>query len=255
VGGGLGAAVLLALLVWRPAFLAVIVAAVGLASWELARAVRRTGARPPLVPLLCGGTAMVVAAWYGGPAGLGLALLVAVLVIVLWRLAGGPAGYQRDVDAATLIAVYVPFLGGFAALLATSADGHWRVLVMLGLVVLTDTGGYVAGVFLGRHPLAPAISPKKSWEGLAGSLVAAATGGAVGLPLFFDVPWWSGALVGLLVATAAVLGDLVESLLKRDLRIKDMSDLLPGHGGLMDRLDSILFAAPAAYLLLRVVVG
>jgi phosphatidate cytidylyltransferase len=126
---------------------------------------------------------------------------------------------------------------------------------MLAVVVLTDTGGYVAGVAFGRHPMAPLVSPNKSWEGLAGSLLAAAAGGAVGLPLLFGVAWWWGVLFGLLTAGAAVLGDLAESLLKRDLGVKDMSGLLPGHGGLMDRLDSILFAAPTAYLLLGVVAG
>lgn len=253
VGGGLAAVVLASLLVWRPAFLAVIAAAVCVGTWEMARAVRASGARPPLAPLLAGGVAMTVAAWFGGPAGLSLGLLLTALAIVVWRLGAGPAGYQRDVSAATLILVYVPFLGGFAAMLGAADDGQWRVLVMLAVVVLTDTGGYVAGVFFGRHALAPAISPKKSWEGLAGSLLAAAAGGAVGLALGFGVDWWWGAVVGLLVAAAAVLGDLAESLLKRDLQIKDMSGLLPGHGGVMDRVDSILFAAPAAYLLLSVV--
>ena len=251
----MAAVALASLLVWRPAFLAVIVAAVVAATWELTRAVRTAEVRPPLPPLLVGGTGMVVAAWFWGAGALGVGLLGTALGIMVWRLFAGPAGYQRDVGAGALIAVYVPFFGGFAALLAAADDGHWRVLVMLAIVVLTDTGGYVAGVFFGRHPMAPVISPKKSWEGLAGSLLAAAAGGAVGLPLIFDVAWWWGALAGLLIAGAAVFGDLVESMLKRDLGIKDMSNLLPGHGGLMDRLDSILFAAPAAYLLLSVLTG
>jgi phosphatidate cytidylyltransferase len=255
VGGGLAALVLASLLLWRPSFLAVIVAAVGIGTWEMVRAVRGTGARPPWLPLLAGGAAMPVVAWFYGPQALSVGLLVTVLAAMLWRLTGGPAGYHRDLSATTLVAVYVPFLGGFAALLAAPDDGHWRVLVMLGVVVLTDTGGYVAGVFFGRHPLAPSISPNKTWEGLAGSLLAAAAGGAVGLAGFFDVDWWWGAVCGLLVAAVAVLGDLTESLLKRDLGVKDMSDLLPGHGGLMDRLDSILFAAPAAFLLLSVLAG
>jgi phosphatidate cytidylyltransferase len=252
VGGGMAAVVLATLLLWRPAFLAVIVAAVVVAIWEMVRAVRVIGARPPLVPLFGGGTAMAVATWFWGPEALSLGLFFTVLAVVAWRLAGGPAGYHRDVSTATLIAVYVPFLGGFVALLASPDDGQWRALAMVVVVVLTDTGGYVAGVFLGQHLMAPSISPKKSWEGLAGSLLAAAAGGAVSLAVFFDVDWWWGAVFGLLVAGAAVLGDLAESLLKRDLGVKDMSTLLPGHGGLMDRLDSVLFAAPAAYLLLSV---
>lgn len=209
VGGGMAAA-LLATLLWRPAFLALIVAAVGVAVWEMVRVVRTTGPRPPLVPLLAGGAAMVVAAWFWGPDALCLGLLVTVLAVMVWRLGEGAAGYQRDLSVATLIAVYVPFLGGFVALLGAHPDGHWRVLVTLAVVVLTDTGGYVAGVRFGRRPMAPAVSPNKSWEGLVGSLLAAATGGAVGLAVLLGIDWWWGVLFGLLVAGAAVLGDLAE---------------------------------------------
>jgi len=221
--------------------------------WEMTRAVAATGARAPLAPLLAGGSAMVGLAWYGGPEALCLGLLLTVLATMVWRLADGPAAYQRDVTAATLIAFYVPFLGGFAALLAAvPADGHLRILVTVAGVVLSDTGGYVAGVFFGRRPMAPSVSPKKSWEGFAGSLTAAAIGGALLLYFLLDVdPWW-GAAYGLAIAAAATLGDLAESMLKRDLGIKDMSNLLPGHGGLMDRLDSILLAVPTSYLLLSV---
>jgi phosphatidate cytidylyltransferase len=255
VGGGLAAVALATLLVWRPAFLAVVLVAVAVGVWELVRAVRPTGARPPLPALLAGGAAMPVVAWFWGLDALGLGLLVTALAVMVWRLGGGPVGYLRDISAAVLIAVYVPFLAGFVALLSADDDGHWRVLVMLAVVVLSDTGGYVAGVLFGRRQLAPMISPKKSWEGLAGSLVAAAAGGAVGLAWRFEVDWWWGAVFGLVVAGAAVLGDLAESLLKRDLGVKDMSGLLPGHGGMLDRVDSILFAAPVAYVLLTVLSG
>jgi phosphatidate cytidylyltransferase len=252
VGAGLGVVVIATLFWWKPAFLAVIVAAVCVGIWETTRAVRGSGAAPPLAPLLGGGLVMVTAAWWYGPDALSLGLLVTVLAVMVWRLADGPAGYQRDVTAATLIAVYVPFLGGFAALLTVPDDGHWRILITLAAVVLSDTGGYVAGVLLGRHQMAPMISPKKTWEGLGGSLAAAAVGGAVLAAVFLGVAWWWGVVFGLVVAAAAVFGDLAESLLKRDLGVKDMSHLLPGHGGLMDRLDSILLAAPTAYLLLTV---
>jgi phosphatidate cytidylyltransferase len=252
VGVLLGAVVLVTLFMYRPAFLGVLAAAVSVGIWEMVRAVRPSGARPPLVPLLAGGLVMVGLGWFAGPDALSLGLLVTILATMVWRLADGPAGYQRDISAATLIAVYVPFLAGFAGPLVVADDGQWRVLVTLAAVVLSDTGGYVAGVFFGQHQMAPTISPKKSWEGLAGSLVAAALGSALLLYFLLDVEVWWGAVFGLAVSMAAVLGDLAESMLKRDLRIKDMSNLLPGHGGLMDRLDSILFAVPTAYLLLTV---
>ncbi len=251
VGLTLGAVVIVSLFLWRPAFLGVVAVAAGIGVWEMARAVRHDGGpRVPLVPLLVGAVVMVGLAWYVGVEALILGLALTVLAAAVWRLADGPAGYQRDLNATTLIAVYVPFLAGFAVLLVKPHDGALRVIVTLAAVVLSDTGGYVAGVFLGRHPMAPTVSPKKSWEGLGGSLVATGVGGALLLHFVLHEVWWHGALFGLAVSAASVLGDLAESLLKRDLGVKDMSNLLPGHGGLMDRLDSILFAAPTAFVLL-----
>jgi phosphatidate cytidylyltransferase len=251
VGVGLAVAAVGALFLWRPAFLGVLAVAVGVGIWELVRAIRTSGVNPPLIPLVAGGGLMSGLAWWGQADALTFGLIVTVLAAMVWRLADGAGGYGRDVTAATLVAVYVPFLAGFAALLASApADGDLRVLVTLAGVVLSDTGGYVAGVFFGRHPMAPSVSPKKSWEGLAGSLLATGIGGALLLYFLFDVPPWWGVLFGLAVSAAAVLGDLGESMIKRDLGVKDMSSLLPGHGGLMDRLDSILFAAPTAYVLL-----
>ncbi|GGL86513.1 MULTISPECIES: phosphatidate cytidylyltransferase [Micromonospora] len=255
VGLGLGAAVLVPLFLWIPGFIAVLATAVGIGIWEMTRAVGRTDARPPLVPLLAGGVLTVGMAWWAGPDALVLGLLVTMLGTTIWRLGDGLANLRRDLVPALLIAVYVPFLAGFAALLAgAEGDGNWRVLVTVVAVVLSDTGGYAAGVSFGRRPMAPSISPKKSWEGFAGSVAAAAAGSALLIWLLFDVaPWW-GALFGVAVSGAAVLGDLAESMIKRDLGIKDMSNLLPGHGGLMDRLDSILFAVPTAYVILAVLV-
>ncbi|MEU5550834.1 MULTISPECIES: phosphatidate cytidylyltransferase [unclassified Micromonospora] len=255
VGASLGAATLLPLFLYTPAFLLLIAAAYGVGIWEMSRAVRRGGARVPLIPMIAGGVLTVTLAWFAGLDALLLGLLVTLAGTLVWRLGDGVAGLRRDMTAATLIAVYVPFLGGFAALLAASpGDGPLRVLVTLVAVVLSDTGGYAAGANFGKHPMAPTISPKKSWEGLVGSMGAAALGSAVLLWLLFDVaPWW-GAVFGMAISAAAVLGDLAESMIKRDLGVKDMSNLLPGHGGLMDRLDSVLFAVPTAYLLLVVFV-
>ena len=282
--------VLGSLFLWKPAFVAVLAAAACVGVWEMvgafqasprrrpatpftanAAAVRgrgpdgRTGettaipvsspelrsrGRPPLVPLIGGCLVMAPLAYYGGVESLVLGLLVTILAVIVWRLSGGPAGFARDVSAATLIAAYVPFLLFFGVLLAVPHDGDLRVLCILAMVVLSDTGGYAAGVFLGKHPMAPSISPKKSWEGLAGSLVATGVGGAFLVHYLLHQPYWHGAVLGVAVSAAAVLGDLAESLIKRDLGIKDMSDLLPGHGGVMDRLDSVVFAAPTAYMLL-----
>lgn len=250
VGVGLGAAVIGSLLVWLPAFLVLIMAAVIVATWEMVRALGVGGAQPPLVPLAAGGTVMAGLAWFGGPDALAVGLLATVLAAMVWRLGDGPVGFQRDLTAVALIAVYVPFLGGFAALLAVADRGALWVLATLAAVVLSDTGGYVAGVSFGRHPMAPRVSPKKSWEGMAGSLLASGLGSALLLRLTLDTPWWWGAVFGLVLSVAATLGDLAESMIKRDLGIKDMSQLLPGHGGLMDRLDSILFALPTAYMLM-----
>jgi phosphatidate cytidylyltransferase len=253
VGLGLGALVVVSLFLYRPAFLAVVAGAVVVGTWELVRAIRATGARPPLIPLAAGGVVMITLAWWGQVEGLAFGLFLTVFAVMIWRLADGPTEYGPDVIASALVAVYVPFLGGFAALLATPDDGARRVFTMVTLVVLSDTGGYVSGVLFGRHPMAPSVSPKKSWEGLAGSLVACGVGGAVLLGLFFHVWFGWGALFGLGIAAAATVGDLGESLFKRDLGVKDMSRLLPGHGGLMDRLDSVLFAAPTAFVLFSLV--
>jgi phosphatidate cytidylyltransferase len=250
VGVGLLVLVLAPLFLKRISFVAVIVVAVSVGTWEMIRAVRAVDARPPVVPLLGGAWLMAGLAWYAGPDGLAFGLLVTLLAAMVWRLGEGSGGYRRDITAATLIAVYVPFLLGFAVLLAEQDQGHYRVLVTLAAVVFSDTGGYGFGVFFGKRPMAPSISPKKSWEGFAGSVFTTAVGSAVLLWALLDVSWWKGALFGAVLAVAAVFGDLTESMIKRDLGIKDMSQLLPGHGGLMDRLDSILFAVPLAYLLL-----
>jgi phosphatidate cytidylyltransferase len=135
-------------------------------------------------------------------------------------------------------------------LLAVPDDGARRVVTFIATVVCSDVGGYAAGAALGRHPMAPTVSPAKSWEGFAGSTIACVLGGTALLTLLFDTPWWQGALFGLAIVVTATLGDLGESMIKRDLGIKDMGSLLPGHGGLMDRLDSLLPAAAVSWLLL-----
>jgi phosphatidate cytidylyltransferase len=253
VGLGLGAVILAALLIWRPAFLLVLTAAVLISVLELTGALERGGHRPPRVPVLVGAVAMVALAWTRGPSGLVVAFLLTVVAVLVWRLAHGPVGYLRDASAGVLVALYVPLLAGCAVLLLVPDDGAARVLAFIATVVCSDVGGFAAGVLFGKHPMAPSVSPKKSWEGLAGSVTACVVIGVLLVTLTFHGPWWGGALYGVAIAFTATLGDLGESLIKRDLGIKDMGDLLPGHGGLMDRMDSLLPSAVVAYLLLSVV--
>jgi phosphatidate cytidylyltransferase len=172
--------------------------------------------------------------------------------VFIWRLADGPPGYRRAVAAGALIAAYVPVLAGLAVVLGRPEDGSARVVAALAMVVCSDTGGYAVGVLLGRHKMAPRISPGKSWEGFAGSVVTCAIAGAILVHFVFHQPLWAGAVFGVAVSLVSVLGDLTESMIKRDLGIKDMGHLLPGHGGVMDRLDSILFAVPVSFALLSV---
>jgi phosphatidate cytidylyltransferase len=250
VGLALGAVVLLSLYLWKPAFVGVVVAAIVLAAWELTNAFGSGRIRVPVVPLAVGAAAIIVSAYAGGSEAMVVALALTVFAKMLWRSPENPKGYVRDVTAATFAALYLPFLAGFAVLLLRPDDGPNRVVVFIVLTVLSDVGGYVAGVLFGKHPMAPTVSPKKSWEGFAGSALFCAAGGAVLLPTLLDGEAWQGVVCGLAVMVTATLGDLGESMIKRDLGIKDMGSLLPGHGGIMDRLDSLLPAAPVTFLLL-----
>jgi len=250
VGLGLGALIIASLFVRKVAFIVLVAVVVVVALRELSNAFQERGIRFPLLPVTVGGLGMLATAYFRGEGALAATLALTAVATLVWRLADGAEGFLRDAAAGVLAAVYVPFLAGFAALLTAADHGAQRVLIFLILVVCNDTGGYAAGVLFGRHPMAPAISPKKSWEGLAGSLVTAAAAGAITLVTMLHGQAWQGAVLGVAVVASATLGDLVESMIKRDLGIKDMGDLLPGHGGLMDRLDSLLPTAPVVWLLL-----
>jgi phosphatidate cytidylyltransferase len=170
-------------------------------------------------------------------------------------MAEGADGFLRDATAGLFTTVYVPLMASFAVLLLAQPDGYKRVLVFLLLPVANDTGGYATGVFFGKHKMAPKISPGKTWEGLVGSLLVTAGVGALGMALLLHGAAWQGAVLGGAAVASATLGDLIESVIKRDLGVKDMGNLLPGHGGIMDRLDSMLATAPVAWLLISVFLG
>jgi phosphatidate cytidylyltransferase len=255
VGVLLGAAVLVSLLTVRQIFVGVVALAVAMGTYELAGALKRgADIRVTLWPVLIGGQAMVWLSWPFGRNGLLTAFVVTILACMVWRLTGGADGYVRDLGASILTAAYVPMFASFASMLVVAEDGVARVVCFLIVVVSNDVGGYTTGAKLGRHPMAPNISPKKSWEGFAGSMILGILAGTLAVVFLLDGQWWQGAIFGAALVCTATIGDLVESLIKRDLGIKDMGTLLPGHGGLMDRLDSLLPSAVAAWLLLRLFV-
>jgi phosphatidate cytidylyltransferase len=250
VGVGLAAVVIASLAFRRDAFLVVLVGAMVIGAWEMRRAVRQVGIDVPLVPVVIGAVSMVLAAFYRGPEALILTFGLTCVGVLIWRVADGLDGAIGDIGGALLVALYPCFLGGFAALLLAPDDGHLRIVFFILVTVASDIGGYAFGVFLGKHPMAPSLSPKKSWEGFAGSAFTCAVVGALALALLLDGTWWMGLVIGVVVAMAATIGDLIESSIKRDLGIKDMGTLLPGHGGLMDRLDSLVVCIPVVWALL-----
>ncbi|WP_344631010.1 phosphatidate cytidylyltransferase [Streptomyces glaucosporus] len=257
VGLGLGAAVVASLFVYKHAFVGVIVVAVVVGLWELtSRLAEHKQIRAPLVPLAIGGAAMVVAGYVRGAEGAWVAAALTALAVLVWRMTEDPRDYLRDVTAGVFAAFYVPFLATFVAMMLAADDGPWRVFTFLLLTVVSDTGAYAVGWRFGRHKLAPRISPGKTREGLLGAVSFAMAAGALCMHFLIDGgTWWQGLLLGLAVAISATLGDLGESMIKRDLGIKDMGALLPGHGGIMDRLDSLLPTAPVVWLLMVVFVG
>ena len=255
VGAALGGLVILTLLTVKATFLIYLAAALGIALTELAGALAKRDIRIPVIPVAAGGVAIGACMyWLGFQASLA-ALALTVIVIFAWRLPGGASGYVKDVTAGVFTVIYLPFLASFVVAMLVPADGPRRVLTFVILTICSDIGGYAAGITLGRggrHLMAPAISPKKTWEGFAGSVLACLAGGALCLRFLLHGHVWAGLVTGAAAVFAAILGDLVESMIKRDLDIKDMGTLLPGHGGVLERLDSLLVVAPVVWLLLSV---
>jgi phosphatidate cytidylyltransferase len=254
------AAIAASLAFWKIAFLGIVALAVVVAIWELRQGLLAKGIDLPEQPLMAGGVVMVVVAYFYGAPALVTATAVTALVLMLWLLRRGVDGYVQNATASVFTLVYVPFLGSFVALLlaegaATGFDrwdeGARGITVFILVTIASDIGGYVAGVLFGRHPMAPVISPKKSWEGFAGSAVFCVAAGWALVVYLLDGDWWVGVALGLIAVVMATLGDLCESVMKRDLGVKDMSQVIPGHGGLMDRLDSLLATIAPIWLLLH----
>ena len=248
---------------WKTAFMVVVAAAICIGIWELGRGLRAKGIDLPREPLMIGGVVMSAVAYFYGAEALVTATAVTALVTMLWQLRKGVDGYVRNATAGVFTLIYVAFLASFVGLMLSEGgstdfqrwdDGVKGIVIFILVTVASDTGGYVAGVLFGKHPMAPVISPKKSWEGFAGSATATVLVGWGLVTWLLDGQWWVGVLLGLIVVVMATLGDLVESVIKRDLGVKDMSQVIPGHGGLMDRLDSLLATIAPTWLLLHVLV-
>jgi phosphatidate cytidylyltransferase len=218
-----------------------------LASRELVRAYKAGGIDLPENAIALAVTTLLAAAWYGRVSGLAVAGAIAIPNLLVYILFKSPKDFIRKSAAATFAMFYLAFLGGFILLLAHDKNGLSRIFTLVVLVSCNDTFAYIFGVLLGKHPLAPHISPKKTWEGLIGSIIVTTIGSALVFQFLLDHDWWIGAAIGVVAVVTATCGDLIESAVKRDLAIKDMGSFLPGHGGILDRIDSALFTGPAVW--------
>lgn len=257
VGVGLGALVVFAVWAGPLVWYLVVAAAVGLGMWEVLTRLREHSYYVPRTLLIVLGQAMLWVSWFLNAPGLVAVYVVAVLALMFGRLFHNgrhrpPINYLRDMSMGIFVLTWIPLFGTFAAMLSRVetpfASGTASIVVFMLCVVASDTGGFIAGVMFGSHPMAPAVSPKKSWEGFAGSVVFGTLTGALSFAFLLHHKPWVGALMGLGLVFCATLGDLVESQFKRELGIKDMSALLPGHGGIMDRLDGMLPSAMVTWV-------
>ena len=254
IGLAIGAVLVGSLIFVKWLFVVFALAAALLGIFEFSRALKASGRRVDLVPQLVVAAGLVLSAAVIDLWLLWVAVFVAVALVIVWRLvaqmAAGDGRTYGDVLADVLIAgfiqLYVAFLATMCVVLLRQDGGEWWVLAFIVVAVASDTGAYAAGLSFGRHPMAPKISPKKTWEGFAGALVAAIIAGVLLALFMLDLDWWKGVVFGIVILGTATAGDLGESMIKRDLGIKDMSSWLPGHGGVLERLDSILLSGTAA---------
>ncbi|QIK62230.1 phosphatidate cytidylyltransferase [Leucobacter viscericola] len=250
-----GAVFLASLFLIKQVFVLLVAIIVSIALVELASAFRVAGRRVPRIGVVLGGLVVVAGAYFWHAEGMLIGLFAGSAIITVWRLVEGlmprwempPRTLVRDVFSGLFSLVYVAFLASFTVLLVAKENGEWWVLSLVAIVVSVDVGAYAAGVTLGKHKMTPRISPNKTWEGFAGAAVASAAVGVVVSIFALDQPWWVGIVLGVVVLLTATGGDLTESLIKRNLGVKDMSSWIPGHGGFLDRLDSILPSAVGVY--------
>lgn len=250
-----GGVFLASLFLMREVFVGLVAVIVSVALVELAAAFRVSGRRVPRVGVVLGGLVVVAGAYFWGAQGMLLGLFAGSALLIAWRLVEGlfpawetpPRTLVRDVFSGLFTLVYVAFLASFAVLLVDGERGEWWVFALVAIVVSVDVGAYAAGVTLGRTKMTPRISPNKTWEGFFGAAVLATAVGVSVAVFALEQPWWVGIILGVVVLFTATGGDLTESLIKRNLGVKDMSSWIPGHGGFLDRLDSLLPSAVGVY--------
>lgn len=223
---------------------------------EWRRALSHQDRAIPLTPLLMATAGMAVATWFALAEGLAVALLVGCAGVVAWRVVDERIeNTMADSLAGILTLLWIPFMGSFFMLMVFADNGWQRVIIVILAIIGNDSGGLYAGMLFGKRPFAPRISPKKTWEGAIGGVVLATVAATVAAYFLIPDYWWMGTIVAVAVAAAATAGDLAESAIKRDMHVKDMSHAIPGHGGIMDRLDSALVAAPVGYLVFAILMG
>ena len=234
-------------------FGALVLLAILLGLREINHAYNTGGIAIPNLPLAIGAVGMMVATWFGGVSGLAISTSFIIPNVMVWLLITTPSDFVKRSTAAAFSLFYLPFLAGFILLLAKGDDPVGRILILVVLVSCNDTFAYIFGVLFGKHYLAPHISPKKTWEGLIGSVIACTVGASLVFEFWLNKHWYLGALLGLMGVATATFGDLIESAMKRDLHIKDMGAILPGHGGILDRIDSVLFTGPTVWFVLELI--
>ena len=237
----------------RVLFLPLAIAAIIRGVWELGQALDRADIEISVPTISFCAIAIMTSAWVKDVTGLAVATAISIPFLLISGLPKGHHNFVKNATATVFATIYLPFLAGFLVVLAEPDDGLARVMTFVVVVGCNDTFGYIFGVLLGKHKLAPAISPKKTWEGLIGSLIFSILGGGLMLSLLFEKHWVVGAAIGLAAVFTATCGDLIESAIKRDLDLKDMGAILPGHGGMLDRLDSVLLSAPIIWAILTLV--
>ena len=254
-GVALAAIVIFSLATWKWIFGIVAIIALVIAVHEFVMILKTRDINVARTPVYVAAVVIPAVAYVWGFEAQLVATGFFVLVVMMWRIRRGTEGFFSDISASVLLIAYLPFMAAFLMLTLAADNGSWRVVVFILLTVANDIGGYAFGVFFGKHPMAPHISPKKSWEGFAGSIIVQSIVGILAFIFIFEAPWWQGLVAGLILTVTATGGDFVESAIKRDLGVKDMGSIVPGHGGMMDRLDSLVPNAFASWAVFTVFLG